>query len=376
MFNVPADKDDLQAVPKLPPRQSSGRKTAGRRPAKSSAAGPGDWDVHFRNSAIALMLLGIGSFVLPLMGLQFRMFARLGDAAQIGGAIAAVIGAGVFVYAMRHNVAVAGLVSGGAVLLAGVLLVIHLSAEDDGQAPRGGQPRVGENDRGRGGRGPQGRGPRRDENRNAAARTGGSASANGQSDENSKSYSLDLRQGEAEPVDLLGIIHPPRDQILGEWEVQNGHLISPKGRPIRLEVPVIPPESYVLTAVVERIDGRDSINFGLVVGGRGVSVVLDGYGGSTSGLNRLDGKTGDVNETTHRGRVLTDEGTNTIVCTVGPKSVQVECNGTTIIDWQGDPQRLSRDRRWKTGRPDHLMVGCWDTRFRISRLELVPRQAD
>ena len=89
-----------------------------------------------------------------------------------------------------------------------------------------------------------------------------------------------------------------------------------------------------------------------------------------SGLNRLDGKTGDANESTRRGTLIVDGRSNVIVCTVGPKSVKIVCNGKTAIEWQGDPNRLSLDRRWRTGPAGRLRISTWDSRYRVSKLEL------
>ena len=172
-------------------------------------------------------------------------------------------------------------------------------------------------------------------------------------------------------VNLLEAIDPSRDRVLGIWSKQNGTLISPPARPARLTIPYNPPASYELTAVVERIQGKEAISFGLVVGGRDVFAIIDGYGGGVSGLSRLDGKTGNANESTHHGSLIAN-GRNVIVCTVGPRSVKVVCNGKTAIDWQGDPNRLSLDRRWRTGPAHRLRLNSWGSRYRISKLELKP----
>ncbi|MFG0333396.1 MAG: hypothetical protein ACF8TS_08555, partial [Maioricimonas sp. JB049] len=184
---------------------------------------------------------------------------------------------------------------------------------------------------------------------------------------------LDLSNGQdSTPVNLLDVIQPSRDQLIGRWTLHNGSLTSSMLRPARIDVPVKPPSSYVFTVEAERLQGNDSLNLGLVVGGRGVTVIMDGYGGQVTGLNRLDGRTGDNNESTHRGKTLPDGRRNVIVCTVGPESVQVTANGRTVIDWKGNPQRLSRDHRWTPGRDDHLQLGCWATKWQITRLELAP----
>lgn len=53
-----------------------------------------------RGWGITLLILGIGSFILPLMGMQFRLLSLFGDAAPIVGIALAVIG-GLLLFASR-----------------------------------------------------------------------------------------------------------------------------------------------------------------------------------------------------------------------------------------------------------------------------------
>ncbi len=46
-----------------------------------------------RRSGLTLLAIGLGSFLLPLFGFQFRLVALFGDRQWIGGAIVAMIGA-------------------------------------------------------------------------------------------------------------------------------------------------------------------------------------------------------------------------------------------------------------------------------------------
>jgi hypothetical protein len=46
-----------------------------------------------RGWGIILLIFGIGSFVLPMMGMQFRLLSIFGEAAPIVGIILAVVGA-------------------------------------------------------------------------------------------------------------------------------------------------------------------------------------------------------------------------------------------------------------------------------------------
>ena len=176
----------------------------------------------------------------------------------------------------------------------------------------------------------------------------------------------------AGPVDLLQKIDPARHRLSGFWTRKNRALISSLDRPAKLVVPAGLPERYQVTAVVERLEGIDSFSFGVAVGGRDVMVCLDGYDGIYSGLNLIDGSTADRNESRRRGPFLANGKPNTLVVRVEPGSLRATVNGQVAIDWRGDPNRLSLDRRWPNGPPGHLQIATWNTRYRVTKLELMP----
>jgi hypothetical protein len=45
-----------------------------------------------RGWGILLIVLGVGSFILPMMGMQFRLLSIFGEYTNIAGAVMAVIG--------------------------------------------------------------------------------------------------------------------------------------------------------------------------------------------------------------------------------------------------------------------------------------------
>src|SRR5438105_431006 len=57
-----------------------------------------------------------------------------------------------------------------------------------------------------------------------------------------------------------------------------------------LQVPGDVPQEYELTAVVRHGQGKHGLGIALPVGGRRVTLVIDGYGGNRSGLNYIAGK--------------------------------------------------------------------------------------
>ncbi|HET6880329.1 MAG TPA: PA14 domain-containing protein [Pirellulales bacterium] len=176
------------------------------------------------------------------------------------------------------------------------------------------------------------------------------------------------RTGEGKVVDLLKHIDPKLDAVSGEWEKTDEGLLTPVGEFMRLGVPYLPPDDYELRAVVERKSGGDALFLGLIVDGRPTYAVIDGWAGTRRGLSGLDGEGYDRNCTTRTTRVFVDERPKKFICTVHPSSVQITCEGQTLVDWHGDARRFTS----KCDVPDELglQVGDWNTQFLISKFEL------
>lgn len=181
----------------------------------------------------------------------------------------------------------------------------------------------------------------------------------------------------ADGIDLLARIDLRRDVLQGDFELQDGALIIPSERAAVIELPAPPPPAYRLELVAEKLQGDDSLTVGLVCGDRQTMVVFDGFNHTSSGLNLLDGRSVDRNSTKYSGRIFPDGAPRTIVCEVRPGKIHVTCDGATIVDWQGDPQRLSLDQRfWKVRTPGRLLLGGWGTQFRVTKLQLTPLPAN
>lgn len=50
-----------------------------------------------------LLLFGIGSFVLPLVGLQFKIFRLFGDKSTVVGVVVAVVGGALLAFGMKEE---------------------------------------------------------------------------------------------------------------------------------------------------------------------------------------------------------------------------------------------------------------------------------
>lgn len=175
-------------------------------------------------------------------------------------------------------------------------------------------------------------------------------------------------------VDLLKRIDLRRDLVEGDWKLDERGLHSSGTAFARVELPYDPPDEYLLTVVAEGESELKDLGAMLVVGGRQVMSVVDGFQGLTTGLQLVEGKLADVNGTSRwRASRLFEQGRpNTLVYIVRRDSVRVVRDGAVVIDWSGDPSTLSIYDNWKLRNAGHLSLQAYDTPFRVTRLELTP----
>jgi serine/threonine protein kinase len=175
-------------------------------------------------------------------------------------------------------------------------------------------------------------------------------------------------------VDLLERIDPARDSVVGDWRLEGASLITPEEKWGRLQIPFSPPDEYCLELTAQRQSGRDSLAVGLVVGRRQVSVTFDGWPnqGPATVLETVDGPYPLGNETALKTAVFTTAEPLTMLITVRKSHITVACNGRLLIDWKGDIDRLGLPVMWEVPARDQLFIGSFKSRFRISKMRLVP----
>jgi len=177
-----------------------------------------------------------------------------------------------------------------------------------------------------------------------------------------------VRRGSA--IDLLRTADPRLDAVRGIWFIQENTLRMNRDDYARLQVPVAPPERYTLRLRVQRLVGNDQFAVGLVVGGRQTMCCFDAYGATVSGLQLVDGRKVRDSPLAHRGQILLRDATAEIVLRVTPDSVRGDVDGKTIVDWSGDPQRLSVDLPYAVPNEQWLFLAAWNSHFAISEFTL------
>jgi hypothetical protein len=183
----------------------------------------------------------------------------------------------------------------------------------------------------------------------------------------------------AKPVDLLKLINPARDVVRSRnpWTHKGTSLVMPidSGPANHLQLPTVVPAEYVLTVTATRMGtGKGPLVIGLNVGGAPCRLVFHGSP-IRNGLELVDGKPYDGNETTVEGAkaaAIRPDRSTTIICSVRKTGLVVTADDKTIIDWKGDSRRLSIDKVWSTPIPGALFIGSDNGSFEFTKLELAP----
>lgn len=185
----------------------------------------------------------------------------------------------------------------------------------------------------------------------------------------------ELEEPEPGAVNLLRMIDPRQDSILGDWSFETGILVSPTAEWARAQVPYTPPDEYDLTLIVERREGGDSVVVGLGQGKSNFALWIDGHPakGGRTGLDLLDGVVVENNPASVTGMFLTNGKPSTILIAVRKTGVSATIDGKTVLHWQGNFNRLAQSPVWKardTRSP--LFLGAYGSRVHFSKFVLTP----
>jgi hypothetical protein len=177
------------------------------------------------------------------------------------------------------------------------------------------------------------------------------------------------------PLNLLRMIDPKVDGVLGQWQLENGTVTCAPLSFARLQIPYQPPEEYDLTIVLTRRSGTDGIIIVLAGGGTQFAFNIDGFSGQ-GGATFLDNFDGGLplekNPTLLRGIQIPTGRSATLICSVRKKGVSLTLNGKKLISWEGDYKRLSVSPQWSVPDKKALGIGGFDTGIQISKIVLTP----
>jgi hypothetical protein len=163
---------------------------------------------------------------------------------------------------------------------------------------------------------------------------------------------LVARAGSNHWVDLIGLTDPARDAV-GRWLKDERGLHTSGSKTTNVYFPLKITGGYELEAFFVRESGGGYPSFVTPCGDFGGIVVIGGWGGDKSGLNRIKGRDGDRNETTHIQPIVNGRAyrVRIRIDPDGPNAtVKVWLDGTEIISWRGRQDwfkdKYRRSDRW------------------------------
>jgi hypothetical protein len=176
-------------------------------------------------------------------------------------------------------------------------------------------------------------------------------------------------------VDLLKLIDPKRDSVLGDWAIEHNALVFPAGRSAAwLQIPYAPPEEYDLKIVATRKGGGgfDFYTGVIVPGGKALLLHVDGgFQGKSGGFQSIDGKDWGGNETSWSDtRVFEADKRRTLLISVRKNQLTVTVDGKPLSKWTADYSRANPVST--VPNPSALWVGDWEAVFEVSQLQLIP----
>ncbi|MCA9105403.1 MAG: hypothetical protein KDA83_08260 [Planctomycetales bacterium] len=176
-----------------------------------------------------------------------------------------------------------------------------------------------------------------------------------------------------EMVDLMTMTDPNSDFVRFPWRRVGDALRSPPAGPTQLHLRYSAPQKYRLLIEAKRVEGIDSFNVALPVGGNQVVGLIDGHGGATTGLSLVRRASGDRNGTAVMGRRFDDQDYHIVEYYVTPSSITLYFDGVYVFTWEGDSRDLSVDTRfWTPVFQRDVLVGSWSSSFDFRRIELYP----
>ncbi len=185
--------------------------------------------------------------------------------------------------------------------------------------------------------------------------------------------SIEARWELGPEMDLLRDIDVKKHGVSGDWQREEGSLLSPKQYGARIELPATIPEEYQLNVIVEPLDEPNALTLGQRSGSNRFLVLLNyqADGTTKNAIENIDGSNVG-NETTNSIKVFEKNRTSQVICTVHKNGVETTVDGVRVINWKGDPSQLSLSEYWATPNPEHLFIGAYDCRYRILRATLRP----
>jgi hypothetical protein len=182
-------------------------------------------------------------------------------------------------------------------------------------------------------------------------------------------------------INLLALIDPKKDAVIGTWSWKDGCLMSDGTRWARLQIPYQPPEEYDLRLSFTRKRGNDSVDVILTKSDHKFLWNMGGWGNTASGFELINGVPGDNNPTTVKGGL--ENGKKYLyIIKVRKDMISVISNDKVIVEYKTDFNDLSLRSDWNIRNNKNLGIGSWESTTIFHTIEVIemsesrPRQEE
>lgn len=173
-------------------------------------------------------------------------------------------------------------------------------------------------------------------------------------------------------VNLLALIDVNRDAIRGTWKKEADGISSPGGgSQAHLQIPYAPPLEYDLKMVLTLKDGA-ALDMGIVGGSKWFTVIVNGWGGTTSGIWGINNKRADENESTSKGKVFDIGKATTLLFSVRRDGLTLTADGKPVLNWKGNFNSIVPQADYSPRDPKALFLGTYGSVFTFSSIQLTP----
>jgi len=160
-------------------------------------------------------------------------------------------------------------------------------------------------------------------------------------------------------INLLALIDPTKDAVSGKWGFNGTSLVGEKGLIDRIEIPYQPPEEYDFRIAFMRIDGDGVVSQILHKAGSQFMWCMEGWHPVASGIENIDGKRSNENETTFKGTLIKNGSWHTSIVQVRNAEITVLFDGKPIAKLKTNYGKLALQADWKTR--DNSVIGLGHT---------------
>jgi hypothetical protein len=169
-------------------------------------------------------------------------------------------------------------------------------------------------------------------------------------------------------IDLLKLVDVGSHRLSGTANFADDQLILEGGGGAAfVTIPYAPPTEYELEVHATRMGGDGSLCLAIVVDGRPCMLIVDGWPPNyCTALQFVD----EALLTARSGRVLEQGREAVVVAKIGRDTIRLYCDGNELLNWQGDPKRLTVHTDYSFPNPRYLYLGIWETKYRISSVTL------